>query len=185
MELKKICIDASRKSIWLRCFELLYWFATFGLLDITYRLGKRVENFCRIAWLRGRGEELVFANKRAKLRQLNANCGMGGGGWVIRIEQSLKESSKFYRDKTIILPPLPPLPAVNNDRPLLKQRKLLVNSVSNMTTLWKKNQLLIITRAKSSNLGHWIFWDPVSKQTKFRAITKASYRKPSQTRPRF
>ena len=38
-----------------------------------------MENFCRIAWLRGRGEESVFANKRAKLRQLNANGGMGGG----------------------------------------------------------------------------------------------------------
>ena len=54
---------------------------------------------------------------------------------VIRIKQSLKGSSKFYRDKTMILPPFPPLPAVNNDRPLLKQRKLLVNSVSNMTKL--------------------------------------------------
>ena len=54
----------------------------------------------------GRGEESVVANKRAKLRQLNANGEMGGG-WVIRIQQSLKESSKFYRDKTIILPPSP------------------------------------------------------------------------------
>ena len=53
----------------------------------------------------GRGEESVVANKRAKLRQLNANGEMGG--WVIRIQQSLKESSKFYRDKTIILPPSP------------------------------------------------------------------------------
>ena len=69
---------------------------------------------------------------------------MGGGGWVIRIQQSLKESSKFYRDKTIILPPspFPPLPAVNNHRPLLKQRKLLVNSVSNMTTLRKKKPVI-------------------------------------------
>ena len=74
-----------------------------------------MEIFCRIAWLRGRGEggggrgeESVVANKRAKLRQLNANGEMGGrGGWVIRIQQSLKESSKFYRDKTIILPPSP------------------------------------------------------------------------------
>ena len=71
-----------------------------------------MEIFCRIAWLRGGGgEESVVANKRAKLRQLNANgeMGAGGGGWVIRIQQSLKESSKFYRDKTIILPP-PPSP---------------------------------------------------------------------------
>ena len=69
-----------------------------------------MEIFCRIAWLRGGGEESVVANKRAKLRQLNANGEMGaGGGWVIRIQQSLKESSKFYRDKTIILPP-PPSP---------------------------------------------------------------------------
>ena len=30
-------------------------------------------------------------------------------GWFIRIQESLKESSKFYRDKTIILPP-PPSP---------------------------------------------------------------------------
>ena len=56
-------------------------------------------------------EESVIANKRAKLRQLNANGEMGGGGWgvgwVIRIQQSLKESSKYYRDKTIILPPSP------------------------------------------------------------------------------
>ena len=72
----------------------MYWFATFGLLDITYRLRKRAEIFCRIAWLRGRGEESVVANKRAKLRQLNANGEMGGGG-VIRIQQSLKESSKL------------------------------------------------------------------------------------------
>ena len=69
-----------------------------------------MEIFRRIAWLRGRGEESVVANKRAKLRQLNANGEMGaGGGWVIRIQQSLKESSKFYRDKTIILLP-PPSP---------------------------------------------------------------------------
>ena len=70
-----------------------------------------MEIFCRIAWLRGGGgEESVVANKRAKLRQLNANGEMGaGGGWVIRIQQSLKESSKFYRDKTIILLP-PPSP---------------------------------------------------------------------------
>ena len=29
----------------------------------------------------GGGEESVVANKRAKLRQLNANGEMGGGGW--------------------------------------------------------------------------------------------------------
>ena len=42
-----------------------------------------MEIFRRIAWLRGRGrgEESVVANKRAKLRQLNANGEMGGGGW--------------------------------------------------------------------------------------------------------
>ena len=44
----------------------------------------------------GRGEESVVANKRAKLRQLNANGEMGGGGWgvgwVIRIQQSLRAS---------------------------------------------------------------------------------------------
>ena len=39
-----------------------------------------MEIFCRIAWLRGGGEESVVANKRAKLRQLNANGEMGAGG---------------------------------------------------------------------------------------------------------
>ena len=42
-----------------------------------------MEIFRRIAWLRGRGEESVVANKRAKLRQLNANGEMGGGGWGV------------------------------------------------------------------------------------------------------
>ena len=81
-----------------------------------------MENFGGIVWLRGRVEG---GGKN--------QSSPGEGGGVIRIQRSLKGSSKFYRDKTMILPPFPPLPAVNNDRPLLKQRKLLVNSVSNMT----------------------------------------------------
>ena len=72
----------------------------------------------------GQREESVVTNKGGgESRKLTAN---EGGKRVIRIRQSFKGSSKFYRDKTIILPP--PLPAVNNDRPLP-----YLTSVSNMT----------------------------------------------------
>ena len=53
----------------------------------------------------GQREESVVTNKGGESRKLTAN---EGGEGVIRIRQSFKGSSKFYRDKTIILPPPSP-----------------------------------------------------------------------------